>query len=273
MLKHLSSILLVFVGISFSNGQAIINGDFEINTAGVDQINLSNSSYNSIMSNSFAYGTLGNIDIIISNTYCDVAQNGDWFIALTSGGTDALSLTLSSPLTAGNTYSVSFYDRTCSQWPIGSAIKIGVSTLMNNFGTTVYTAPLPVDGVWTLRTFSFVAPVSAGYITITCDGVNSGGPWTHIDNIFIGETSSLQSIDASETYQLYPIPASTVLNVQSDRYSDYRYNIFNNLGQLVITGNSSANTTAIPINLPNGFYTAEFISDNSTGRKRFVIDR
>lgn len=54
---------------------------------------------------------MGDMDIITSNAYCGLAQNGAWYVALTGSGTDAISLKLSSPLSAGQTYTISFYDR------------------------------------------------------------------------------------------------------------------------------------------------------------------
>ena len=78
------------------------------------------------MTNSTAFGNLygggangGDMDIITSNVYCDAPQHGNWYVALTSGGTDAISLSLSSSLIAGNTYSISFYDRSCSPYEAG----------------------------------------------------------------------------------------------------------------------------------------------------------
>src|SRR3954471_1423316 len=97
-------------------GQTVLNGDFENTTASSDQINLSNTAYNSEMANSFSFGSYGDMDIIKSATYCGNAQSGNWFVAFTGGGTDAISLTLSAPLVAGGSYTVSFYDRGCNNW-------------------------------------------------------------------------------------------------------------------------------------------------------------
>jgi len=176
--------------------QTILNGSFEINTAGVDQLNLQNAQYNSFMSNSTAFGDWngggpggGNIDIIGSSHYCGQAQCGNWFVALTSGGTDAISLQLSSPLIAGNTYTISFYDRSCTPFPPGEGVEVGVSNLNNHFGTLVYAAPVTAyDAGWTQRIFSFVAPDTALYITVRCGGVSHQLPWTQVDNFTISSS-------------------------------------------------------------------------------------
>ena len=108
--------------------QSFLNGDFEVNTAGTDQINIPNSLYSSLMSNSTAFGswggggpTGGDMDIYNSIIYCGMAQSGNWCVALTSGGTDAISLQLSSPLNTGTNYIITFYDRSCSNVAPGGA--------------------------------------------------------------------------------------------------------------------------------------------------------
>jgi gliding motility-associated-like protein len=141
------------------------------------------------MSNSVGFGFLfsqnlaGNLDIIRSSNYCGGAQNGDWYVALTSGGSDAFSLELSSPLIIGESYSISFYDRSCSPFQ-GSAIQIGVSETNNNFGDLVYSAPIPTNNTgWSLRTFSFIATTGGLFITVKCNGPNNGQEyWTNVDN-------------------------------------------------------------------------------------------
>src|ERR1043165_8564627 len=147
------------LSLSFSGtAQTFLNGDFEINTAGVDQINLSNAAFNGMMSNTIAYGSFGDMDIITSGTWCSGAQNGLWYTALTGSATDAITMQLSAPLVAGNTYTMSFWDRDC--WASGAPpVQIGISTVPGAFGTLVYNAPPPVSGVWTNRVFTFVAPV------------------------------------------------------------------------------------------------------------------
>ena len=197
-MKNSICILFLFIcGTTYS--QSFLNGDFENNTASVDQTNMTNATFNAFMSNSVAFGNSfgggpsgGNMDIITSSTYCGSPQNGNWFVALTSGGTDAISLELSSALVAGNCYTISFYDRSCSPYPAGSPIQIGVSNVNNNFGSLVYTAPTPIyNGGWTHRTFSFIAPINGIYITITCAGSNNVNNWTQVDNFSIDDSYSI----------------------------------------------------------------------------------
>ena len=84
-------LFILFFTICFSLSptfsQAFLNGDFEINSCpgGEDQINLANAGYNGYMSNSFAFGTYGDMDILTTPTYW-LPQSGSLYIAFTGGG-------------------------------------------------------------------------------------------------------------------------------------------------------------------------------------------
>ncbi|MBL7942805.1 MAG: hypothetical protein JNM00_08570 [Flavobacteriales bacterium] len=188
-------IIILTVLVSDTHAQTILNGDFENNTAGFDQINLPNASYNSYMADNFAFGSYGDMDIISSATYCGLAQSGSWYVALTGGVTDAITMTLSTPLVAGETYTLTFWDRGCIGFSSSSPpVQIGVSDVNNSIGTIVYSAPSPVESVWTLRTATFVAPISGLYISASCA---TGGlsDWVQIDNFSFGETTCPLSVD------------------------------------------------------------------------------
>ena len=84
----------------------ILNGSFENNLGGCT--NASNHKYDSLMANSYSFGSYGDLDIFKTTDGCGAAENGMWYIALTSGGTDAFSLELFPSLVLGNRYSVTF---------------------------------------------------------------------------------------------------------------------------------------------------------------------
>ena len=164
------------------SAQTFLNGSFENNTAVADLINLSNIDFNAAMSNTTAFGTTGNMDIITSTTWGGgSAQNGNWYVALTGFGTDMFAMELSTPLVIGASYTISFWDRS----DVGftpTAILVGVSNSSTAFGTTVYTAPVaPTVNVWTQRTFTFVATTASQYITVQ-QSAGSTGNWAHVDN-------------------------------------------------------------------------------------------
>jgi len=276
--KIISLFLLVFVLTLTSYGQSLLNGDFEINSAGIDQINLVNSQYDSLMTNSKAFGNFsgggangGNMDIITSDFYCDLPQNGNWYVALTSGGSDAFSLKLSSPLIVGLNYSLTFYDRSCSPYPAGSPIKIGVSNSNDNFGNLVYIAPVPVyNGVWSQRTFSFIAPISATYITVTCDSIDSGSPWTQVDNFSIEETASIQTVQQNSYFEIFPNPTSNEINIKPFGNYDQLVSVkvLNQFGQELF---KSKFVEKIDVSdFANGLYILEIRTDNKTHYSNFL---
>ncbi|MBI3510116.1 MAG: gliding motility-associated C-terminal domain-containing protein [Bacteroidetes bacterium] len=178
-----------------------MNGSFEINTAGVDQINLSNPAFNGFMSNTIAFGSFGDMDIIRSATYCGLPQNGTWYTALTGSGTDAITMQLAAPLVTGTTYTITFWDKGCWGTYSTSAppVQIGLSTVAGALGTAVYTAPAPTNNVWVQRTATFVAPNNGQYISVvlTAGGL---GDWTQIDNFaFSAAASPTANFTASNT--------------------------------------------------------------------------
>lgn len=168
--------------------QSILNGSFENNTAGGNQINLTNADFNSMMPDCNGFGSYGDIDIITTNAYCGLAEDGDWYIAFTGTGTDAVAFSLSSQLIAGMSYTVSFFDRGCNAWT-PYPFDIGVSTSNSSFGTSVLTGTqTPVMGTWTQRTVTFTAPFNADYITVMMNG-GGLGDWAHVDNFCLGNCS------------------------------------------------------------------------------------
>jgi gliding motility-associated-like protein len=186
-------LLVALVHLSvLSYAQTILNGDFENNTAAGDMINTSNAVFGSYVNNVYGFGSYngggaagGNLDIINSNNYGGLAQSGAFYIALTLGGSDAVALQLSSPLIAGNTYSLSFYDRKPAGY-VTDNIQIGLSAANNTFGTLVHTAPMPVNNVWSLRTVTFTAPLTGSYITVRTGGAFNVSGWVQVDHFVLG---------------------------------------------------------------------------------------
>lgn len=188
-MQKINLVILLYFSVQTLIAQDFLNGNFEINSAGGDQINISNSLFNSLMPNTTAYGTFGNMDIVTSSSYCAGAQSGNWFVCLTGGETDAVTMALSSPLLAGQTYTMSFFDRACNAFSSGTMpVRIGVTDVSGTTGNVVYTAPLPSNGSWNERVFSFVSPINASFISVTLDFTTTGTNtfmWAHVDNFKI----------------------------------------------------------------------------------------
>ncbi|WMX17597.1 gliding motility-associated C-terminal domain-containing protein [Aureispira sp. CCB-E] len=178
-------ILLVFIVPVLSFAQTFLNGDFELTTAVEDQINISNNSFTRQMPHTVAFGHRENMDIIKSKKYCGLAQKGDWFVALTSDGTDIISMELSSPLIAGNEYVLTFHDRGCLKYGPVSYTQIGISDTINRFGTLIHTTTTPIDQIWTRRIIKFIAPINANFITVKGEADSLVTPvlhWLQVDN-------------------------------------------------------------------------------------------
>ena len=279
IMKKLSLLIIVLSTSIACYAQTFLNGDFEINTAVNDQINLTNSAFNGFMSNSFAFGDYGgggagggDMDIITSATYCGVSQNENWYVALTSGGTDAFSLTLSAPLITGHSYTMTFYDRVCASIGMGSPIIIGVSNVNDSFGNLVYTAPPPVvNGGWTQRVFSFIAPINGLYVTISCNGVNSGTLWTQVDNFSLIETTSIQTVNNINTVSIYPNPANNSLNIQTNNNLQATIIIYDFASRKILEREFINTITLNTELLSKGIYLYEIKNNNAVVKKGKMV--
>jgi hypothetical protein len=210
--KYFFLFLLVFSHSVFKS-QTFLNGSFEINTAVNNQINLSNAGFNGFMSNTFAFGTTGNMDIIRTNTWGGgFAQHCTWYVALTGNGTDIFSMTLSTPLVTGTTYTISFWDRKDAGFA-AFPVQIGLSTTNNAAGTVIYTAPVaPTNNVWTQRTFTFVAPNNGQFITVRQNG-GSTSSWAHVDNFVLNNTSSAGNLNITPSATTICVGSSAIFTV------------------------------------------------------------
>jgi Secretion system C-terminal sorting domain len=173
---------------------AVLNGDFETNTAGACQINLPNASYTAMMPNSTAFGSNGNMDIMPSFCGYGTVQSGAWMTCFTAAGSDAISLRLATPLVSGNTYTYRFYDRAWFPLAPTQSFIVTLSTSASAHGPVIYSAPMPIDGVWSLRTFTFTAPNSGQYLTFRTGGAVQFGVWTELDNVGVSAILPLQEI-------------------------------------------------------------------------------
>ncbi|MBK7851445.1 MAG: T9SS type A sorting domain-containing protein [Bacteroidetes bacterium] len=246
-IKQLILLFLLVLNYSTSHSQTIINGSFETNSAVSDLINLTNASFNATCSNVFAFGTYGDIDLVKSSTYCGGPQNGNWYIALTGNGTDAFSLKLSAPLVQGTSYLLSFYDHSCgSPYSIGPCpVEIGISGVNNNFGSLIYTAPLPIIGVWTKRTVLFTAPSNANYLTVQLQG-GALQNWTQLDNFEISQQAlpiellSLTGFNHSQAINLEWTTASEINNERFEIEKSRDGFLFEAIGTMPGAGNSTS---------------------------------
>lgn len=280
LMTSLKSIWLAFMIFltTCAHGQVFLNGSFEDNTAPGDQINVTNAVYNSLVNNSIAFGSYnggglagGNMDIIGSANYCaSPAQDGSWYVALTGGGTDAISLELSSPLITGNLYTITYFDRHgFLSNNVPHPFYIGVSISDTIFGTTVFTSPIPDSCGWSMRSFSFISPDTCRYITAK---LSAGGPttsWCHLDNFSFEGATSTDSEQEKVSYRVFPNPAREFFTVTNDKGADAvsKIRLWSVFGQVL----SEHRPGIIDIsNLPPGIYLAELQTEDHSTFIKFI---
>lgn len=166
------SLLIGFLSLTAATAQAnsILNGSFEVNTASGTMFNMSNASFNSVVSDVTAFGTAEEIDLITGTDFGIAPEDGHWKLGIHTqsaafgGAFDAFSLS-GSPLVTGDTYTLSFYAALYGGLP-SSTLDVGLSTSATSFGTLIFTGVPSSDTSWDLMTSTFAAPNSGAFLTI-----------------------------------------------------------------------------------------------------------
>ena len=102
---------------------------------------------------------------------------------------------------------------------------------------------------------------------------NGGGGWLagHV-RVYSFATVDVLENSLKASLELYPNPASNILNVEVGRdYLNSAYSIFENTGRVVLTGTLQSEVTSIQLgDLPSGVYT---ISVGDGIRQTFKVSR
>ncbi len=91
---------------------------------------------------------------------------------------------------------------------------------------------------------------------------------------FYQSTNTLKVIDFESNLEvsIYPNPTSSILNLKTNQNNELSYNLFNLLGELLISGKNSGNIVKINIDyLPNAIYLLKVTNDSSNIIKTFKI--
>lgn len=186
-LKPLVAVCCFMLILDSATAQSFVNGDLEVNVSPGCNWNMSNSSFNALVTGVTAFGAAGEVDIQQSICGYSAAQSGEYFVSIhqqSSGITDEISFELTSPVIAGNTYAIRYYDQANTIWDSPGRIEIGLSTTSTSFGTVIHSS-LPEVNKWTEQSFTFTAPFTASYITVrvwTEETETDLTGWTFIDN-------------------------------------------------------------------------------------------
>jgi hypothetical protein len=220
-MKKIVSLLSITALTLFSQssifGQTFLNGSFETTTGNCD-FNQSNANFNSLMSNSYAFGDASQVDILNSTCSYGFAQEGNYFIGLAVDGTntltDALALKLSAPLIGGNTYVLTFYNRKDPGYN-GNLLEVGYSANNSSFGNNIGTTALPTTS-WGLDSFSFTPSINCQFITIRTIAGSYG--WNFVDNFVITPTTGITNSNVEEnSIQVFPNPTSNNISIIADK--------------------------------------------------------
>lgn len=196
-----SYIVCVFLCILSSfqkvSSQTILNGSFEINNApeGIDQTNISNTQFNNLVGDCFSFGNVYNIagwgiDLITSDNWGGIAQDGVWYIGLQGGeNEDRLSMKLSASLIMGSQYKLTLYDNARESYYYTSCyIEVGVTEFKDSTGDIVFTTSNVAEfDKWSLRTSTFIAPNNGEYITVRAKCPSNKNCWIKVDNFCLSQ--------------------------------------------------------------------------------------
>lgn len=288
-MKKFLTTLSILTGLYQSYGQTILNGDFENNISNGCDYNNTDIVFNTKVSNVYAFGKafaqssggyVGETDIQTTGCYI-TPQNGNWCLGLSSGtestaDADAVAIELSSNLTIGQSYQISFYVFGNTNFDsFLTNLKIGVSNNDSTFGSLLYTAT-PVLNNWTNFVFNFTALQSDKFITVT--NVPGQKGWNQIDNFTISNVSGILENSLSfKKINIYPNPftSSTIMEI-GQIMKDATLIVYNIYGQQIkqIKNISGQKIILTRDNLPSGQYFVHLTQDNKviTNDKLVIID-
>ena len=163
---------IVFLLATFSaSAQQFLNGSFEITNYTSCRPGLSNSGLTAHVPYLVAFGVDQNqgIDFLTDSCGNGSAQDGQFFLGLPMGPHYTMppmfGLKLSSPMLAGNSYTISFYYKAADKFTNYNKLLVGLSNIHNQFGHVVQTIEeFPEE--WKRYEFQFVAPEDGLYITL-----------------------------------------------------------------------------------------------------------
>ncbi|MEH6535694.1 MAG: T9SS type A sorting domain-containing protein [Psychroserpens sp.] len=117
-------------------------------------------------------------------------------------------------------------------------------------------------GIWTAGTFINIAPPYEFNGTITDFGVN-----------FWATLLSVDDLDASSSFSVYPNPTNSILNIElNSSQTNLTYQVFDVLGkQVLIETLDTVNLSQIDVsNWNNGLYLIKISNGDKTETKRFI---
>jgi len=205
-----------------------------------------------------------------------MAQQGNWFIGLSVPPSlviyDAIAVELSSPMIAGQTYQLSFYQkRDAVYYP--NPLAVGYS--VNNFsqGTLVDTIPPVTSTNWTQYFVTITPAANAQYITFSAIPITYG--WNHLDNLSLTNITGMnEQLNAENLFSAFPNPVRDKFQISFHQTSKSSIEFFNSFGQKIKTlfeGIISEEQMEFDIkDLTQGIYFLKMNSDGNELVKKLI---
>ena len=195
LLVAISFLFLALPGTSQSQN-LIINGSFEITTVPGCTFGLPNATFTTSMTGCTGAGPHDHMDVMNTPTGCGFLgppQDGNVKIRLSTSHHgykwDGFTFLLTSPVVAGQTYTVSFW--AWREGPVVNFIRLALSNDANDaIGGAVILDGTPGTSGWTKFETTFLAPSSASHLAVRIsDCCNSTR--IHIDNFVLEHEDSI----------------------------------------------------------------------------------
>lgn len=270
-MKKITFLFTLLFTATFSFGQNLLsNGDLEPPLA-TGKITSATTPWSSTVAASAAQSSI--------NSNASVAHAGDQFVNLPNDFT-----TFKQPFTAvvGKEYTVKFWNQFISgQGQPASTDGIYVSIRQDTGGNGTqfdpvlgtYVDPSSVNANWHEFTFTFTATQTNLLFFVSKQARVSGNPnnAARMDDFSITENSTASVSDLKKfNFSAYPNPASNNLNVSASKNID-NVEIFNLIGQKVLTVNPNKNSASINIStLNSGVYIVKTTIEGIKGSYKFV---
>lgn len=218
-----------------------------------------------------------------------------WYCTDTVGTGDASVWLFTPPVTLNNGDSISFYTISYNNAVYNDRMEVRLNTTttdtfvgstdvtIGNFTNLLLTINPALDNVsypmvWTKYTIVLSgmsgAPgrIAFRYLVPNTGGSGTNGSVVGIDDFYYKSVLSSQAeLEKNKMIEIFPNPASTLLQFTSVNFSAKYYSFIDFTGKVVRTGTFNEKNHSINVeDLSNGFYTIRITENNSTQTLKFV---
>lgn len=192
-----AAVIILMAGTA-AQGNLILNGDFEDNTASLSQFNMGNSTFTAAVADATGFGTSAEIDLVTGAAWGIAPQSGEWKLGLhqkpdNTTNVDAFSLDLSSAVVSGNAYALQFFAVGRTSDTLGP-VEIGLSDSATSFGTLIFSGTPAGTTEWTQFDYTFITPINASFLTVRNATVYD--MYVFVDNFSLVETEMIPAPSA-----------------------------------------------------------------------------